>query len=366
MYTSLSIENFRLFDKLTVEPLARVNLIAGQNNAGKTALLEALWLHSHPTSPRQALRISAWREAIDYSRGSFYADLFYAYDTDLTICIQAVNGRMADPKILEIKRQYRAQQALFDLSVDSETESGEEDIADFDFENELTFDYSDGNAAVLHTSVWLDGESGLGRWRPMLRESRKSPTNPTHRCVFENSRGRWNTRNLAANFGRAEIAGTLPVIEDVIRLLEPRLKRLTTIADNRGVPSIYADIGVGRLFPLSIMGDGTKRVLALCLSFLRAEHGVLLVDEIENGLHYGVLADVWKNLGWLARQFDVQVFATTHSYECIVAANSTFTDLESDEMSLHLLYRRGGQIKVETYGKESLDTNTEYQWELRG
>jgi AAA15 family ATPase/GTPase len=144
------------------------------------------------------------------------------------------------------------------------------------------------------------------------------------------------------------------------------LKRLTTIADNRGVPSIYADIGVGRLFPLSIMGDGTKRVLALCLSFLRAEHGVLLVDEIENGLHYGVLADVWKNLGWLARQFDVQVFATTHSYECIVAANSAFTDLESDEMSLHLLYRRGGQVKVETYGKESLDTNTEYQWELRG
>ena len=46
MYTSFTIENFRLFEKLTVEPLARVNLIAGENNVGKTALLEALWLLS--------------------------------------------------------------------------------------------------------------------------------------------------------------------------------------------------------------------------------------------------------------------------------------------------------------------------------
>ena len=367
MYTSFSIENFRLFDQLTVEPLARVNLIAGQNNAGKTALLEALWLLNHPATPRQALRISALRESTDYSRDSFYADLFHGYNTDLRICIQATDGLVPDPKILEIKREYRMQQALFDLSGESDSELGEDNIADFDFENELMFDYSEGSSVSLHTTAWLDIDPKIGPRRPVLRGSGNQLANPSQRCVFENSRARWNTRILASNLGRAEIRGTLPVIEDTVRLLEPRLKRLTTIADNRGIPAIYADIGAGRLFPMSIMGDGTKRVLALFLSFLRAQHGVLLVDEIENGLHYSVLANVWKNLALMAREFDVQVFATTHSYECIVAANSAFTELESEDLHLHRLYQRSASepVKAMTYTKEALDTNIEYLWELR-
>ena len=365
MYTSFSIENFRLFEQLTVEPLARVNLIAGQNNAGKTALLEAIWLLSHPATPRQALRISTWRESIDYSRGSFYADLFYQFNAEKTISIQGTEEQISDPKALTIKRQYRAQQPLFDLSADLGSEPGDDDASEFDFENELIFDYCEGDNASSHTSAWLDSERGSGRWRPMLRESGRSPANQTYRCVFENSKVRWNTRLLAANLGKAEIEGTLPLIEDVIRLLEPRLKRLTTIADNRGVPSIYADIGAGRLYPMSIMGDGTKRILALCLSFLGARRGTILVDEIENGLHYDVLTDVWQNLGRLARDFDVQVFATTHSYECIVAANAAFTELESDDLHLHRLYRRDGRVKAVTYSKEALNTNIEYYWELR-
>ena len=365
MYTSFTIENFRLFDQLTVEPLARVNLIAGQNNAGKTALLEALWLLNHPAMPRQALSISAWRESIDYSRGSFYADLFYGFDTEKTISIQGTQEQISDPKVLKIKQQYRAQQPLFDLSADLGSEPGYDDASEFDFENELVFDYYEGNNVSSRTSAWLDSEWGPGRRRPMLREGGRSPANQISQCVFENSRGRSNTRLLAANLGKAEIEGTLPLIEDVIRLLEPRLKRLTTIADNRGVPSIYADIGAGRLYPISITGDGTKRILALCLSFLRARRGIILVDEIENGLHYDLLTDVWENLGRLAREFDVQVFATTHSYECIVAANNAFNALESDELHLHHMYKRDETVKSQTYNKDAIETNIEYFWELR-
>ena len=367
MYTSFTIENFRLFDHLTVEPLARVNLIAGENNAGKTALLEALWLLNHPASPRQALRISSWREATDYSRGSFYADIFHRYDTDLVIRMQAVDSQIPGVETLKISRQYRAQQPLFDISVESESELGEVDIGDLDFEHEIEFDYSTGNGTSSHANVWLESESKLGRSRPMLRESGRLRAIPSHPCVFQNSTDRWNTRALTASFGKAEIEGTLKVITEVVQLLEPRLKRLTTIADYRGFPSVYADIGVGRLYPLSIMGDGTKRVLALCLAFLRAQRGVLLVDEIENGLHYSVLVDVWKNLDLLSREFDVQVVATTHSYECIVAANNAFTELESDELHLHHLYRRNGSEtpRATTYTKDMLETNIEFQWELR-
>ena len=52
MFRSFTVKNFRCFQDLTIAPLARVNLIAGKNNVGKTALLEALYLHSGPRAPR--------------------------------------------------------------------------------------------------------------------------------------------------------------------------------------------------------------------------------------------------------------------------------------------------------------------------
>ncbi len=113
------------------------------------------------------------------------------------------------------------------------------------------------------------------------------------------------------------------------------------------------------------MGEGAKRLLALSLAFLKAQNGVILIDEVENGLHHSALVDVWKKLDWLSREFNVQVFATTHSYECIVAANNAFNELESDELHLLRLYRRGDQVKAVTYNKDALDTNIEYLWELR-
>ena len=103
----------------------------------------------------------------------------------------------------------------------------------------------------------------------------------------------------------------------------------------------------------------------MALRFPYAKDGIILIDEIEKGLHHSVLVDVWKSLDWLSRKFNVQVFATTHSYECIVAANNAFTELESDELHLHRLRRDEDHIKAVTYTKEALDTNIEYLWELR-
>ncbi|MBL8157143.1 MAG: AAA family ATPase, partial [Anaerolineae bacterium] len=61
MYTSFHIENFRLFDTLDIEHLARVNLITGRNNSGKTSLLEAVFVHGGGYMPELVLRLHALR-----------------------------------------------------------------------------------------------------------------------------------------------------------------------------------------------------------------------------------------------------------------------------------------------------------------
>lgn len=365
MYTSFSIENFRLFDQLTVEPLARVNLIAGKNNVGKTALLEALWLHSGQNNPERARRINFWRGLNSIEPIELLSNLFYEYQTNSPIILKA-HGSWGDGLItLVIARRRRSEQFVAVLSDAPEIDLNDDTYADFDFRNEVIFEYKDQFDDKWSSTARLDEESALSNSRPNLRISGQLNNLDQPMGVFVYPDRRFRPQPYAAKFGRAELGGYLPQIEDLVRSMEPRLKRLTAIPNDRGLPLIFADTGIGRLLPVALMGEGVRRLLTLALDFLPARDGIIFIDEVENGLHHSVLPDVWKNLQWLSQEFNVQVFATTHSYDCIVAANDAFGELESNELHLHRLYSQDDQVKVATYDKEALDTNIEYLWELR-
>jgi AAA15 family ATPase/GTPase len=149
-------------------------------------------------------------------------------------------------------------------------------------------------------------------------------------------------------------------------VIEPRLQRLAVVvvADT---PVIHGDIGEGRLFPLPVMGDGMTRLLSLVVAMGNAPKGVVLVDEVENGLHHSVLEKVWQTIAEAARQFEVQVFATTHSFECIAAAHRAFgADLGFEyDFRLHRLERVNGNIVAKTYDRDALRAALEMGLEVR-
>ena len=72
-----------------------------------------------------------------------------------------------------------------------------------------------------------------------------------------------------------------------------------------------------RRVPLGSFGDGMRRLLALSVSLVQTTNGFLLIDEIDTGLHFSAMEEMWKLVVSTARQSNVQVFATTHSYDCI-------------------------------------------------
>ena len=96
MYISFAIENFRCFEKLSIEPLARVNLICGGNNTGKTTLLEALWLHSGPNSPDLGLRLNNFRGIAGPDPQRLLHDLFHNFDHQRTIAMEATMEAKGD------------------------------------------------------------------------------------------------------------------------------------------------------------------------------------------------------------------------------------------------------------------------------
>jgi len=109
-----------------------------------------------------------------------------------------------------------------------------------------------------------------------------------------------------------------------LHTIEPAIERIASIGtyareSSRDVRGGLAMMVAGQRIPIGSMGDGIWRLLGIALALVQARGGVLLVDEIDTGLHYTVLVDMWRLVLATARSLDVQVFATTHSRDCYEA-----------------------------------------------
>ncbi len=376
MYTSFSIENFRLFDKFTVKPLARVNLIAGQNNAGKTALLEALWLHTGQNNPELARRINLWRGLPGGEPGELFTDLFMGYQTDLPIKLVASEDGNVDTQKLTITYRPRKESATSMAYALSSQLQARRSLSESVYNSEIVFEYTDQDGNQFPSRAWIEltplpfelpvppGIQFDGNVAALRAESGGS-SNHRKSSVFMQSLGRIGPPELAARFGRAEIGGYLNDVKKVLQLVEPRLRRLTAVPGAEGPALIYGDIGTGRIIPIALMGSGFSRLLEMTLAFAEVSNGSILVDEIENGLHHSILVNIWQAINDLSKRFDVQVFATTHSYECVLAAMNAFKSAEDADLLYHRLSRRDEGVVATTYPFEGLDFTLEYGAEIR-
>ncbi len=148
---------------------------------------------------------------------------------------------------------------------------------------------------------------------------------------------------------------------EALQVIEPRLQ---SIEDNSssGTPMIWGDIGLSELVPLPLMGEGMTRVARLVLTITSAPGGVILADEIENGLHHSILPKVWQAVDATAKQFNTQIFATTHSFECVEAAHKA---LGAEGFLLHRLEANGTENRCVTYEPEEIDVALRHNLEIR-
>ncbi len=111
-----------------------------------------------------------------------------------------------------------------------------------------------------------------------------------------------------------------------------------------------------------------NRLASMLLAMSEIPNGLMFIDEIENGIHYSVQTKVWKAIGQMARELDIQVFATTHSLEMVRAAYEAFSEKDKlDEFRYHRLDRdREGNIEAVTYNESGIEAAMSTNWEIRG
>jgi hypothetical protein len=151
-----------------------------------------------------------------------------------------------------------------------------------------------------------------------------------------------------------------------LRIIEPQIERIAFLSESRQSSNVFLKlVNREQRLPLGSLGDGLKHLLALTLNLSSAQGGVLLVDEIDTGLHYTVIEDMWKLVIETSRRLNVQVFATTHSFDCVRAlARVQIKDPDiASEVILHRLEKNMPQTI--TYGMDELVTAARSQLEVR-
>jgi AAA15 family ATPase/GTPase len=117
------------------------------------------------------------------------------------------------------------------------------------------------------------------------------------------------------------------------------------------------------------MGGGILKIFSIILAILDTENGIVLIDEIENGLYYSSQEILWNAVLEIARECNVQIFATTHSIENIKALSSSHSKIwqkqNVDNLRLYRIERKNGGFKVLTYNSKMLAESLDSKWEVR-
>ena len=365
MYKSFRVKNFRCFKDLQINDLGRINLIAGKNNTGKTALMEAMYLLAGDIDSNAMVRKQVKYGArltrdsdSEWGRSASLLAIFNEFMLDSEIKLSAQLLKPADSTRRTDSFPFMTIAAVQDFALESDKL--------LDALSKRRFERSTDEAEVL--KIEFSGSSTLyvmqtdGR----LEYSRFRPS-PILAATFLPARERVSREDTASRFSYLQDAKGIQILVDGLQIIEPRLKDLRLSARDRS-PAIVADIGLSNLVDLKHLGDGMTRLTDFLLAIHLIRDGAVFLDEIENGIHHSVQCKVWQAIGKLARDLDIQVFATTHSLEMIRAAYEAFSaDGALEEFRFHRLYRdkSTGDIDAITYNEFSLDAAVSTNWEMR-
>ncbi len=352
-YKDLSIANFRSIGELKLDDFRRINLITGRNNSGKTSVLEALFLLSGMSNPQLAVNINNFRNLI-LSKNDDFSYIFHDLDfsTEPTI-----NGLLdMSRRSLRIKPRYSRMSSEKPVSgKNQENSTANGSIISINVQHTvegvaLEFKESDRKESKIAELSLQDGI-------PMLDRSYKEKL----RCTYLNSHLALGA--LGLNFENLIVNKEIESLITILKEIEPNIIDIRMGIGNM----LYADIGISKMIPLNIMGDGIIRILSMIAVATTMKGGVVLIDEIENGLHYSSLQILWKALLRVADLNDVQVFATTHSYECIGALASLMDENDgiSDQVSLYRIDRNNDKHKAFLYTAEMLRAGIQEKFEVR-
>ncbi|MFC1782268.1 ATP/GTP-binding protein [Planctomycetota bacterium] len=353
MFKSISINNFRAITNLEIDNFGQVNLLVGNNNCGKTTVLEALFLLIGATNPQLPLTINGLR-GLSFIHRELWPTFFRNMDVSLPIEIAGKIHGTDEEHMLVVHPRLEKQ-------IETKPVEGTSDIQSLRIENSETLQANPPNGLKLAYSnselPERNNESEIFEKDDKVVLNGKKDTPFQGILISPTQAFDWKAR-----FAPAQRKKLVMEIVSLLQEIDPN------IADLRlnEIGLLEADIGLPRLIPINLMGGGIAKCLTISLAILDYQNGVVFIDEFENGLHHSVQQALWKAVFSWAQKLNIQVFATTHSYECVKAfSNSISASLFDAEAKLFRIERKEEEFRAVELTKEVLAEALDSNWEIR-
>ena len=347
LLSSFKAVHYRGIDGLSLPRLTPANLVTGVNGIGKTALLEAIWLFTGRYNP-----MLMWNANVQRST------------TPVLDPVAMLSG-----EILELHGVESGSRCRFKCEFEKVADIARPAVTSRSPEQNVAQLPVAGRIKAYLNGKPVKGKPGGAQPTPWGLVTYQNPVPPATRpdCVIEGTKFQLDTFGEYLQWYSDIVReNRKEELTNAIRMMLPRVTGVEILTDKLGVSYLSAVTRDGVQLPLHDLGGGVVRLSRLLLSFFTSRNGILLTDEIENGIHYSVLSDVWTFARRWMHEWNVQLIATTHSAECIEAAMAAFEDAPED-LSIHRLFMNEmtGKVEANTFTGEALEGARNLDLEVR-
>jgi predicted ATPase len=304
----LIVHRFRGLRDVSLTDLRGVNLFVGANDSGKTSLLEALSIFVQP------LNIRVWLDA--GLRRDRRLPWHVALESLFPHFVETANGDAkreidlsGEGESIDVRRSGARLTKTSRLKTDAQDTQYEEPGVEI----EVSVATYKGSLTPERFLVWRDQKAVD---LPPPRRSLKVQMVDVDRYLPE-------------QLSDVTLRGLKQQTVDLLQKVYSQIKDIEVLTPD-GVTSVYLAHSRAGLAPLAEFGDGIRRALSIALALPKAANGILLIDEIEASIHVSALGPLFKWLVEGCAEFNVQLFATTHSLEAVDAileSNGNESDL---------------------------------------
>jgi predicted ATPase len=332
MIKTLEIKNFRCFKDLYIRELKRFNVVVGESGSGKTALLEAIFIAS-AASPEIWMRLRQWRGSAPQFRlsgtrssyESLFRDIFY-------------NFEKRKPARVDFS-DYQGKTRALKVSYPSQEKYVKSISAD-------RYDQADENSFSVEPIVF--------GWKSKGKEQRARVDVKDGKVEFRgfnNVYPVWFSSPLinegqiiAQMFSELSLKKKTDPLIRAVRDLYPEVVDITVESIAGDLALCFSIASLSERIPVGSMSSGITRFVALLVAVASQPGGVLLIDEFEVGFYYKTLPRVLRAIMSLCQEMNVQIVATTHSYEFMQILVSLIKEMEIEQEFCFFRSERNGPM----------------------
>ena len=357
MLESIHIQNFRGIRDLTIGDFSAVNVFVGTNGCGKTSVLEAIGTFLRPKEPWFLSLLSFWRRMGSATEKS-----------PLPLRAIFCDLRVVNPDPMQLEGRL----------------DGVDDVLTIEPITALpTVGQTNGNLAMNAVQLphferllagvrfrYRHGQDPEVRTDSLLREAGMGAEAISRgleplRCFYVPAQVVLGAELLGRFILSVNKRKTEAQLTEFVQVVEPRVRDLRA-GGIEGETVVLADVGATQRLPVQLLGDGFMRACSMAAGIFDGNYREIVIDEIENGLHFSVMPQFWSALGALCRKYPPrQLFCSTHSEEMLHYVVAAFTG-HPDELKVFRIDRgNDGTTTATAYRHEELQLSDEIHIEVR-